>query len=84
MTPTLSAIAPNEYRKPARSAYLTALFLKLTFLNLKWERVESMDGILEIGEEIPVKLVEIDQKTGKYRLSRKALLPRPQKKHHKR
>jgi polyribonucleotide nucleotidyltransferase len=51
---------------------------------IKWERVESMDGILEIGEELPVKLLEIDQKTGKFRLSRKALLPRPEKKDNKR
>ncbi|MFT7272295.1 MAG: polyribonucleotide nucleotidyltransferase, partial [Spirosomataceae bacterium] len=29
------------------------------------------------GEEVQVKLVEIDQKSGKYRLSKKALLPRP-------
>lgn len=47
---------------------------------IKWERVENMEGILEIGEEIKVKLIEIDRKTGKYRLSRKVLLPRPEKK----
>ena len=47
---------------------------------IKWERVENMDGVLEIGEEIKVKLIEIDKKTGKYRLSRKALLPKPEKK----
>jgi polyribonucleotide nucleotidyltransferase len=47
---------------------------------IKWERVESMDGLLEIGEEIKVKLVEVDKKTGKLRLSRKALLPKPEKK----
>jgi len=47
---------------------------------IKWERVEKMDGVLEAGEEIKVKLVEIDRKTGKFRLSRKALLPRPEKK----
>jgi polyribonucleotide nucleotidyltransferase len=46
---------------------------------IKWERVEKMDGIMEVGEEIAVKLVEIDKKTGKYRLSRKALLPNPSK-----
>lgn len=46
---------------------------------IKWERVESMDGILEIGEEVKVKLIDIDKKTGKYRLSRKALLKRPEK-----
>jgi len=46
---------------------------------IKWERIESMDGILETGEEIKVKLIGTDKKTGKYRLSRKVLLPRPQK-----
>ncbi|MDN5204904.1 polyribonucleotide nucleotidyltransferase [Fulvivirgaceae bacterium BMA10] len=47
---------------------------------IKWERIEKMEGVLEIGEEVQVKLVEIDKKTGKFRLSRKVLLPRPQKK----
>ena len=47
---------------------------------IKWERVETMDGIMESGEEVKVKLIEIDKKTGKYRLSRKVLLPRPEKK----
>jgi polyribonucleotide nucleotidyltransferase len=47
---------------------------------IKWERLENMDGVLEIGEEIKVKLLDIDKKTGKFRLSRKVLLPRPQKK----
>ena len=32
------------------------------------------------GEEIKVKLIEIDRRTGKFRLSRKALLPKPEKK----
>ena len=36
-----------------------------------------MDGILEEGEEIKVKLTEIDRRTGKFRLSRKALSPKP-------
>jgi len=47
---------------------------------IKWERVETMDGILEVGEEVKVKLVDIDKKTGKYRLSRKVLLPKPENK----
>ena len=46
---------------------------------IKWERVETMDGVLEVGEEIKVKLIEVDKKTGKYRLSRKVLLPKPEK-----
>jgi polyribonucleotide nucleotidyltransferase len=47
---------------------------------IKWERLDNMDGVLEIGEEIKVKLLDIDKKTGKFRLSRKVLLPRPEKK----
>ncbi|MBY5950228.1 polyribonucleotide nucleotidyltransferase [Algoriphagus marincola] len=46
---------------------------------IKWERVESMDGVLEPGEEIMVKLIDIDKKTGKFKLSRKALLPKPER-----
>ncbi len=44
---------------------------------IKWERLENMEGVLEVGEEVQVKLIEVDKKTGKYRLSRKVLLPRP-------
>lgn len=47
---------------------------------IKWERLETMDGVLQVGEEVTVKLIDVDKKTGKYRLSRKALLPRPENK----
>jgi polyribonucleotide nucleotidyltransferase len=47
---------------------------------IKWERLENLEGVLEVGEEIKVKLVEIDKKTGKFRLSRKVLLPKPERK----
>ena len=47
---------------------------------IKWERLENLEGVLEVGEEVKVKLIEVDKKTGKFRLSRKVLLPRPPKK----
>ena len=46
---------------------------------IKWERLENMEGVLEVGEDIKVKLVEVDKKTGKFRLSRKVLIPKPSK-----
>lgn len=46
---------------------------------IKWERLENMDGVLEVGEELQVKLIGTDRKTGKFRLSRKVLLPRPER-----
>jgi polyribonucleotide nucleotidyltransferase len=42
------------------------------------ERLNALEGVLEVGQEIDVKLVDIDKKTGKYRLSRKVLLPKPE------
>jgi polyribonucleotide nucleotidyltransferase len=44
---------------------------------ISWDRLPSMDGVLKEGDQLQVKLTEVDKKTGKYRLSRKILLPRP-------
>jgi polyribonucleotide nucleotidyltransferase len=44
---------------------------------ISWERLPSMEGVLQVGEEVKVKLIEVDKKTGKAKLSRKVLLPRP-------
>ena len=46
---------------------------------IKWERLENMEGVLEPGEDIMVKLIDVDKKTGKFKLSRKVLLPKPEK-----
>ncbi|MXV15498.1 polyribonucleotide nucleotidyltransferase [Hufsiella ginkgonis] len=43
---------------------------------IDWKRYETMDGIFKVGDEVRVKLLDID-KQGKLKLSRKALLPRP-------
>jgi polyribonucleotide nucleotidyltransferase len=43
------------------------------------ERLAALEGVLEVGQEIDVKLLDIDKKTGKYRLSRKVLLPKPER-----
>ncbi len=43
---------------------------------IDWKRYESMDGVLNVGDIVEVKLLEVD-KQGKLKLSRKALLPRP-------
>jgi len=43
-----------------------------------WTRLESMDGVFQVGEVVRVKLLDID-KQGKFKLSRKVLMPRPAK-----
>ena len=45
---------------------------------IDWKRVEKVDDYFKVGDEVDVKLLEIEAKTGKLRLSRKALMPRPQ------
>jgi len=45
---------------------------------IDWKRIETMESAgLKEGDMIDVKLLDVDQKTGKFKLSRKALLPRP-------
>lgn len=42
------------------------------------ERLASMDGVFKEGDLVEVKLIGVDEKNGKLKLSRKALLPRPE------
>jgi polyribonucleotide nucleotidyltransferase len=47
---------------------------------IDWKRLEKVEdaGIKE-GDKIQVKLIDIDPRTGKFKLSRKVLMPRPPK-----
>jgi len=51
---------------------------------IDWKRLETVEeaGIKE-GDEIEVKLIDVDSKTGKFKLSKKVLTPRPPKKEDK-
>ena len=44
---------------------------------IDWARLKDVESVLKVGDEIEVKLIDIDSKTGKLKLSRKVLLPRP-------
>jgi polyribonucleotide nucleotidyltransferase len=46
---------------------------------IEWRRLEKVEEVLKEGEEVEVKLIAIDERNGKLKLSRKALLPRPKK-----
>ncbi len=45
---------------------------------IDWKRVEDVSEVLKTGDAIQVKLLDVD-KSGKLKLSRKALLPRPER-----
>lgn len=44
---------------------------------IDWRKIKTVDEVLKEGDEVEVKLIDIDPKTGKLKLSRKILLPRP-------
>ena len=44
---------------------------------IEWRRLENVESVLKVGDEIEVKLIGIDSRTGKLKLSRKVLLSRP-------
>ncbi len=47
---------------------------------IAWERIENVeDAGLKEGDKVSVKLVDIDPRSGKFKLSRKALLPKPER-----
>ncbi|RPH32076.1 MAG: polyribonucleotide nucleotidyltransferase [Bacteroidales bacterium] len=46
---------------------------------IDWKRVDKVEDVLKEGDMVEVKLIEIDKKSGKYKLSRKVLLPKPAK-----
>jgi len=47
---------------------------------IEHRRLEKVEEVLKEGQEVEVKLLSVDEKSGKLKLSRKALLPKPEKK----
>lgn len=45
---------------------------------IDWCKTDKVEDVLNVGDEVDVKLLEIDEKTGKMRLSRKALIEKPE------
>ena len=43
---------------------------------ISWKRLERADEVLKEGDKVEVKLLDIDKKSGKLKLSRKVLIPR--------
>ncbi|MCG7858569.1 polyribonucleotide nucleotidyltransferase [Flavihumibacter sediminis] len=45
---------------------------------VSWKRLETLEGVLKEGDMVKVKLTGTDPKSGKFKLSRKILLPKPE------
>lgn len=47
---------------------------------VSWKRLETLEGVLNEGDKVKVKLIGTDPKSGKFKLSRKVLIPKPEHK----
>lgn len=45
---------------------------------VSWKRLDTLDGVLKEGDKVKIQLTGTDPKTGKLRLSRKVLMPKPE------
>ncbi|HOA37867.1 MAG TPA: polyribonucleotide nucleotidyltransferase [Flavihumibacter sp.] len=45
---------------------------------VSWKRLDTLEGVLKEGDVVKVKLTGTDPKSGKFKLSRKILLPKPE------
>ena len=45
---------------------------------IAWTKTEKVEDVLSVGQEVDVKLLEVDAKTGKLRLSMRALTEKPE------
>ncbi|MCD4697718.1 MAG: polyribonucleotide nucleotidyltransferase [Bacteroidales bacterium] len=47
---------------------------------IDWKHIKDVESVLKTGDKVKVKLLDIDSRTGKLKLSRKVLLPKPEQK----
>ncbi|MDK2842827.1 MAG: polyribonucleotide nucleotidyltransferase [Anaerophaga sp.] len=47
---------------------------------IEWRRIDKVEDVLKEGQMVDVKLIDIDERSGKLKLSRKVLLPKPERK----
>ena len=45
---------------------------------IDWKHIKDVESVLKTGDKVKVKLIDVDKRTGKLKLSRKVLLPKPE------
>ena len=46
---------------------------------IDWNHIKKVEDVLNVGDKVKVKLIDVDGKTGKLKLSRKVLLEKPER-----
>ncbi len=77
-------VVGDEYEATVKSIMPYGAFVEflpgkqglLHISEVSWKRLETLEGVLNEGDKVKVKLTGTDPKTGKFKLSRKILLPK--------
>ncbi len=77
----------NEYEGIARSIMPYGVFVDfagksglLHISEISHSRIEKVEDVFTEGDKVKVKILDIDKRSGKIKLSRKALMPKPERK----
>jgi polyribonucleotide nucleotidyltransferase len=46
---------------------------------IDWKHIKVVEDVLKTGDKVKVKLIDVDSRTGKLKLSRKVLIPKPER-----
>lgn len=79
-------VVGDEYEATVKSIMPYGAFVEflpgkqglLHISEVSWKRLDTLEGVLNEGELVKVKLTGTDPKTGKFKLSRKILMPKPE------
>ena len=79
-------VVGDEYEATVKSIMPYGAFVEflpgkqglLHISEVSWKRLETLEGVLNENDKVKVKLTGTDPKTGKFKLSRKVLLPKPE------
>ncbi|MGZ3853555.1 MAG: polyribonucleotide nucleotidyltransferase [Flavisolibacter sp.] len=79
-------VVGDEYEATVKSIMPYGAFVEflpgkqglLHISEVSWKRLDTLEGVLNEGDKVKVKLTGTDPKTGKFKLSRKILLPKPE------
>lgn len=81
-TPTVGEVYVAKVKSVMPYGVFVEFFGKSGLLHvseISHTHIERVEDFFKEGDDVKVKLIEVDKRTGKLRLSRKALLPKPQR-----
>ena len=83
--PVKSVVLGDEYQGKVKNIQSYGAFVEISpgkdgllhISEISWERTEKVEDVLQLNDSVKVKIIDIDQRSGKMKFSRKQLIPKP-------